>query len=195
MMQKDNIVYFNTNGNTNFNNVIATVRDYLSTDDTIKNVAVFAGNLSSVCNLHTELKDFDVKISVTTYPYGREFIKTNTETEEKEIIIPEVTTHKSKQTIINMGMNYIQGGLPFEPIRSCTGDNSMEMIMSSFDLISKGLVHCVSAAIMTKENGYLDDDEKIIAMSGDTAILVTPTIRRDIFNGEFKIHKILCKPL
>ena len=141
------------------------------------------------------LKEYNTKISIATYPFGREFVKINKETEETEVIIPDITTSDAKEKILELGMNYIQGGLPFEPIRSCTGDNSTEMIVSTFDIISKGLVHCVSAAIMAKENGYLADDEKIIAMAGDTAILVTPTIRRDIFGGKFRIHKILCKPL
>lgn len=196
-MMKDNITYFENAGNTNFDAVISTVSEYLQTDESIKNIVIFAGKKASVISLYDKLFDYKhpIKISVATYSYGREFKSTNNETGEIDTIIPDVTTSEAKTQILELGMNYIQGGLPFEPIRSCTGDNATEMIISTFDLISKGLVHCVSAAIMAKENGYIEDNEKVIALSGDTAIVVTPTIRRNIFDGGFKIHKILCKPI
>lgn len=195
MMNKDNITYFENEGNSNFDCVISVVEEYLKTLNNAQKIVVFAGKMDSVLKLHNTLNTYDVSITVATYPFGREFTKYNKENEEPEIIIPDVTTLESKAKILELGMNYIQGGLPFEPIRSCTGDNSTEMIVSTLDLISRGLVHCISAAVMAKENGYVEENEKIIALSGDTAIIVTPTIRRDLFSGDFKIHKILCKPL
>lgn len=193
-MNTESISYFEKNGNSNFPAVVDVVKNYLQKDTTIKNVVVFAGNLDSVILLHDKLKENNVSLTVATYAYGREFFKSSSEGAEPEVILPEVASRESKKKIIELGINYVQGGLPFEPIRSCTGDNSLEMIVSTFDIISKGLVHCVSASIMAKENGYLEDDEKIIAISGDTAIVVTPSLRRDLFDGKFRIHKILCKP-
>lgn len=194
MMNMENISYFDKGGNTNFPIVVDVVKKYLQTDSEIKNVAVFAGNMDSVLLLYENLKECNVSITVATYAYGREFYKASSNQEKPEVILPEVAKKDAKKRIVELGMNYIQGGLPFEPIRSCTGDNSLEMIVSTFETISKGLVHCVSAAIMTKENGYLEADERMIAISGDTAIVVTPTLRRDLFDEKFRIHKILCKP-
>lgn len=193
-MNTEKISYFEENGNSNFPEVVEVVKRYLQTDTEIKKVAVFAGNLDSVLLLHESLVKSNVSIIVATYAYGREFYKTSAENEEPEIIIPEVAKKDAKEKIIKLGMSYIQGGLPFEPIRSCTGDNSMEMIISTYETISKGLVHCVSASIMARENGCVEDKEKIIAISGDTAIVVTPSLRRDLFCDKFRIHKILCKP-
>lgn len=195
MMSKDNITYFEQEGNRNFDSVIAIVEEYLQSNHSVKNISVFAGKMNSVIKLHSALEKYNVNITVTTYPFGREFTKMNSNADEPEIIIPDVTTTDARKQILALGMNYVQGGLPFEPIRSCTGDHSTEMIISSFNMIAKGLIHCISSAIMVKENGYLADSEKIVAIAGDTAIVATPTIRRDIFNGKFKIHKILCKPL
>lgn len=193
-MNTENISYFEKGGNSNFPAVVEIVKSYLQTDTEIKKVTVFAGNLDSVLLLHEKLKKSNVSITVATYAYRREFYKASSEKEEPEIIFPEVAKKEAKEKIIEMGMNYIQGGLPFEPIRSCTGDNSLEMIVSTFETISKGLVHCVSASIMARESGCSEDGEKIIAISGDTAIVVTPSLRRDLFDDKFRIHKILCKP-
>lgn len=192
-MIEDKIIYFEKEGNKNFPEVIEAVNDYIGRDKSIKNVVVFAGRLNSVLNLQEKLSQYDVKITVTTYAAGRKFTRIKNEREEH--IIPEVTMPEAKRKILQENMNYIQGGLPFEPILSCTGDNGTEMIISSYETISKGLTQCVSAAIMAFENGYVEEDEKIIALSGDTAILVTPTIRREMFCGNFKIHKIICKPI
>lgn len=192
-MIEDKIIYFEKEGNKNFPEVIEAVYDYIERDKAIKNVVVFAGRLKSVLNLKERLSQYDVKITVATYASGRKFVRVNGEKEE--YIIPEVTMPEAKEKILEASMNYIQGGLPFEPILSCTGDNATEMIISSYETISKGLTQCVSAAIMAFENGYVVENEKIIAMNGDTAIVVTPTIRREMFCGNFKIHKIICKPI
>lgn len=192
-MIEDKIIYFEKEGNGNFPGVIEAVYDYIERDKTIKNVVVFAGRLKSVFNLQERLSSYRVKITVATYASGRKFERVNDEKEE--YIVPEVTKPEAKKKILEANMNYIQGGLPFEPILSCTGDNATEMIISSYGTISKGLTQCVSAAIMAFENGYVGEKEKIIAMSGDTAIVVTPTIRREMFCGNFKIHKIICKPI
>lgn len=193
-MNMERVRYFEKGGNANFPMVVDVVKNYLDNDSEIKCVAVFAGNLDSVLLLHEKLSENDITIAVATYAYGREFYKTSSEDGEPEIILPEVAKRDAKKLILELGMTYIQGGLPFEAIRSCTGDNSLEMIVSTFETISKGLVHCVSAAIMARENGCVEDGEKLIAVSGDTAIVVTPSLRRDLFDEKFRIHKILCKP-
>lgn len=193
MMNTEKISYFEKAGNVNFVSVVDVVKEYLDEDSTIKNIVVFAGKFDSVSLLHEKMKKYDVDITVATYAYGREFYKM-TDEEKTEVILPEVAQREYKQKIIELGMQYVQGGLPFEAIRSCTGDNSLEMIVSTFETISKGLVHCVSAAIMARESGCIEAGEKIIALSGDTAIVVTPSLRRDLFDDKFRIHKILCKP-
>lgn len=196
MKHIDKTVYFETEGNTNFEHVIEAVHNYIDQDDSIKNIVVFAGKTSSVFRLQESLLNNNkqhINITVATYAFGRKFIRSNNE--EPEAVVPEASTKEAKEQILASGMNYIQGGLPFEPILSCTGDNSTEMIISAYGTISRGLPHCISAAVMAYENGILEENEKIIALSGDTAILVTPTIRREIFSGDFRIHKIICKPL
>lgn len=192
-MKSETIYYFEKESNVNFKEVANIVKEYVANHSNVKNITIFAANMESVVLLHDILSEQDVTITVATYGYGREFTIPSDNDQDKTII-PEVTTKESKSKIIDLGMNYVQGGLPFEPIRSCTGDNAIEMIVSTLGMISKGLVHCVSAAIMAKENGYLEDDEKIIALSGDTAVVITPCLRRDLFSNKFRIHEILCKP-
>ena len=155
-------------------------------------MVVFAGKSDSVFRLKDALGEHNIHLTVATYPYGRKFRKSHSE--EDAFIVPEITSRESKIEILSAGIDYIQGGLPFEPILSCTGDVATEMIISAYGTISKGLPHCISGAVMAFENGIVDEGEKIISASGDTAIVVTPTIRREIFCGDFRIHKILCKP-
>lgn len=188
-----NITYFETKGNQNFDEVISVVAKYIENDNFIKNVVLFAGNVESALKLQNKLGIINdsVTITVTTYPYGRKFNKKDSD----NFIIPSAATKEGKETIVEAGMNYIQGGLLFDPILSCTGDNSLEMIASAYATISKGLPLCINAAIMAFENGIVEENEQIIAISGDTAIVLTPTSKREIFCDNFKIHKILCMPL
>lgn len=193
-MISDTITYFQTPGNHNFDDVITIIKDYLSENSSVKNVVVFAGRTASVFKLHHSLSEYAVSISVATYAFNRKFPQPDASENEERYIIPDVTTRSARDEIIESGMNYLQGGLPFEPILSCTGDNATEMIVSAYETISKGLPLCISAAVMAFENGILEENEKVLACTGDTAVLVTPTIRRELFCGGFKIHRILCMP-
>ena len=122
MMINDNIIYFEKEGNINFPNVIKAVADYIKKDNSVKNIVVFAGNLHSVFALKDSLEPFNVTLTVATYANGRKFRKRNDD--ENKFITPEVASFEAKEKILESGMNYIQGGLPFEPILSCTGDNA-----------------------------------------------------------------------
>lgn len=190
MMKESKIVYFNQPGNSNLDSVIDLVIEKIKNEN-IRNVVIFAARMNSVRKFYNLTKDLDINIIIATYAATKTF---KNFTEEKEYsIVPEVATSKCKTEIENLGMKYVQGCLPLEPILSCTGDNSMEMILSTLGLLSNGLPHCINAAIMAYENGYVPQ-EKIISFSGDTAIIATPSLRTDLFNDQFKIHEIICKP-
>jgi hypothetical protein len=150
--------------------------------------------MASVLKVKNTFSD-DFDLIIATYSSGRKFLISKDDESEEEIVIPEVATQTAKNIILNQGMKYVQGGLPFEPILSCTGDNSTEMIVSTFELISNGLTLCINGAIMAYENGYVKEGEQIISFCGDTSIVVCPTAKRDLFNGNFKIQRILCKPI
>jgi len=194
MMINSKITYFEESGNANIDDVIK-ISVEAAKELNIKKIAVFSARMSSVLKIKEATAGTDIDVIVTTYANGRKFLISKDDISEKEVVIPEVATKETKRDILNEGMKYVQGGVPFEPILSCTGDNSTEMIVSTFELISNGLTLCVNAAIMAFENGYVDEDEQIIAFSGDTSIVVKPTAKRDIYTGNFKIQRILCKPI
>lgn len=191
MMKSINITYFDEPGNKNIDDVIKlSVQAAIKLG--IKKIAIFAASMLSIYKIKDAINDMDIEVIVTTYGHGRKF-RINSEIEE--YVIPEVSKKEIKTEIIDLGFTYIQGGLPFENILSSTGDNSAEMIVSALNLISKGLSLCISAAVMSYENGYIDEEEKIIAISGDTSVVVTPSSKRDLFNDKFRIHQIICKPI
>jgi hypothetical protein len=188
-----NVSYFEKAGNHNIDDVI-DISVNAAKELGIKKIAIFSARMSSVLKLKQEVADAGIEIIVTTYAYGRKFKIKNNDSGYDEIT-PEVATKELKEIILKEGMHYIQGGVPLEPIISNTGDNSMEMIITSLELFSTGMTLCVNASIMAYENGYIEDGENIIAISGDTAIVAKPSNKRDFLCGDFKIHRILCKPL
>lgn len=190
MMKESKVVYFDTPGNANVDIVMDLVIEKI-TQENIQHVVIFAARIESVKKFYDKTRKLGIDIVVATFAATKKFKKFSEEKEEE--IIPEVATLRAKEEIEKMGMRYVQGCLPLEPILSCTGDNSMEMIISSLNLLSYGLVHCINAAIMAYENGYVPQ-EKIIAFSGDTAVVVTPSLRTDLFNDQLRINEIICKP-
>jgi hypothetical protein len=187
------ITYFEQSGNSNIDDVIK-ISLKAAKELKIKKIVVFSARMASVLKVKNTFSD-DFDLIIATYSSGRKFLISKDDESEEEIVIPEVATQTAKNIILNQGMKYVQGGLPFEPILSCTGDNSTEMIVSTFELISNGLTLCINGAIMAYENGYVKEGEQIISFCGDTSIVVCPTAKRDLFNGNFKIQRILCKPI
>jgi hypothetical protein len=189
-----NTVYFEKEGNENINDVLNIAIEATKILN-ISKLVIFSARTSSVFKLKEKLRNSNANIDiiVATFPYGKKYkVK---KADEIVFDIPEAATREGKNEILEAGCKYIQGGIPLEPIKSCTGDNSTEMIVSTLSLLSKGLCLCVNAAIMAVENGYIGENESVISISGDTAIVVKPTIKNEIFSGDFKIERILCKPL
>lgn len=189
MMRQSKTVYFNEQGNVNTEKVIDLVIKTAKKNN-INQVVMFAGRMKSISLFLEKAKDSEIELIVATYANGRTFSVIDKETDEEHLIESEVSTKEIRSELEKMGVKYVQGLEPLQPILSYTGDNSMEMIVSTLKMISNSLPLCVNAAIMAYENGFVDG--KIIAFSGDTAIITTPTFKKDLF--DFKIHEILCKP-
>ena len=193
MMIESKISYFEKKGNINFNEVIK-ISVEAAIEKSINKIVVFAARVGSVNDLIGMVEGKKIEIIVASYANGRVFYSGSSNEEERHEVVPEVATEAVRKEFFERGIKYVQGGMPLEPIVSCTGDNSTEMIISTLNIISEGLVHCINGAVMACENGFINDNEKIISISGDTAVVVTPTIKRDMFSKNFRIHNILCKP-
>ena len=187
------ISYFEQIGNINVDEVIKNSIS-VANELGIKKIVAFSATKSSVLKLKNAIGDLDIQLIVATYSCNRIFSKIDENGKQQSFVI-ELGSLEAKQELANQGIPLIQGGIPLEPILSSTGDNATEMIVSSLNLISQGLTLCVNGAIMACENGYADENEQIISMSGDTSIVCRTSYKRNLFRDTFKIERILCKPL
>jgi hypothetical protein len=81
--------------------------------------------------------------------------------------------------------------------RKFGGINPVEIISYALRMFGQGTKVCVEIAVMALDSGLIPYGEEVIAIGGsaegaDTAVIITPSHARDIFDT--KIHQILCKP-
>lgn len=194
MMIESKIFYFKKKGNENLDDVIDIVIENAKQLG-IKKVSVFAARFEPVRDAVENFRKNNLELIVTTYAWGTKFFSVGSEDEKPVEVMPEMATNDAANYFSQNNIPYIRGGQPLEPILSTTGDHSMEMIVESLNLISEGIPLCINSAVMAYENGFLDEGERIISFSGDTAVVIIPSDKKMLFSNALRIERILCKPL
>ena len=136
------------------------------------------------------------KIYAVSFPYKQTFIVKRGDDSAEEMI-PETSQPEVKKELANIGVELVQGVMPFEEIiLPGVSDLKTQVILRTLELISQGLPLCVQAALMACDSGCAELGEKIIVMSADTAIVIKATHKKWLFHPKkgIDINEILCKP-
>lgn len=194
--EKRETVYFSSMGRDNVSETIKIVKKRCEAGD-IKKVLIFAATKESVINLANVLKDSDCKVCAVTFPYEYSFFIRKEDEEHPEEVIPETSQDGIREAFAEVGVELIQGVMPFEEIvLPGVSELKIQVLIRTLELISRGLPLCVQAAVMACDSGCVKLGEKIIVMTADTAVVMTATQKRWIFHPKkgIDIHEILCKP-
>lgn len=161
----------------------------------INKVLLFSANTDSIALLKERLSSHNVRLLVVGFPYKHRFRKADTD----EVIIPETSLQEGKRIIADLGVDFIQGVMPFEEVLLPGGmPGSLSSIFSqSMSLISHGLILCISSIIMACESGYLEPGEITISCAADTSIVASACDKRMLFHPKLglDIQEIISKPM
>jgi hypothetical protein len=87
--------------------------------------------------------------------------------------------------------------LPFDVIDGMDGHNQqVELIRKTIAMFGSGFALCVQAVLHACDVGAVQEDEAVIAMSGDTAALIIASTTAHFLNraNGLQIQEIFCKP-
>lgn len=192
------IFYFHEQGRNNIEHVLVLSKERAKELD-IKKIIVFTANGDGplIAIESGILKDTpEIKLIAVTFPYNQKFYIGDIDGQETELsagIIDESIRTKLKEAQVEI----VQGVMPFQDIMlPDVKDTKLLTITSTLELFGAGITLCIEAAIMSCDSGVVSQGEEVIAMAGDTAIVVRASKKSLIFSpfDGMEIKEIICKP-
>ena len=187
------IFYFNQEGKKNTEKVLNLVLERAASLN-INKILIFTSNGDTALKLRKRNEEMD--IIAVSFPYNQELMVNNNEG-EKQKIKPKTSNYEVQKQLEKNNIKLLQGTMPFKDIViPGTRDTKKATIYHTLSLISGGLTFCVQSVVMATDRGLVDNDEEIIAMSADTAIVATGANTQWIFHPSkgMEIKEIICKP-
>lgn len=145
-------------------------------------------------NLLTESDQ--LKILAVSFPNKKPFYMKN-ENGETETFYAATSEEETKELFRENNIPLIQGVMPFEEIIiPGVRDSNLKTVKETLSLISGGLQLCIQAILMATDSGYLDEGEKVVAMTADTSIVASGAFSQYLFHPKrgLEISEIISKP-
>ena len=140
-----------------------------------------------------ELMDFSPKILAVTFPL--DFSIKSPDSEER--YFPRIPEQVMK-FFVGVGISVIPpASLPLDPISGMDSHNhETKMIKDTITIFGGGFTNCIQAVLRRAcDAGEIVPGERVIAMSGDCAAVITACMSNKFLTSEgLSINEILCKP-
>jgi hypothetical protein len=187
--------YFEREGRQNLPYVLNTVKRTLTRRPELRSckIVIFTAMGEGPALAYNKLREYDPKIVAVTFPPG--FTVTR-KTDEGVIERTPTISEKLRKFFTGVGITVLTGRLPFDEIQGAESISSqMKLIKNVISLFGGGLSLCVQAVIQACDMGAVGIGDKVIAMSGDCAAIVTASNSVKFLSREegLSINEILCK--
>lgn len=191
------ICYFEREGKQNLSHVLGVVKRTFTRREDVRSckLIVFTSLGEGPALAYSRLKEFDPKIIAVTFPPGFSVKRINKEGNTVEFS-PQISD-KLRQFFNGVGVTVLSGRLPFEAIDGIDSiKQQTKLIKDVLSLLGGGFSLCVQAVLQSCDMGAIEIGEKVIAISGDCALLVTASTTKKFLSSEggLSINEILCKP-
>lgn len=190
------IFYFDHEGRQNLPQVINSVKVALTKRPELRSfkLVIFTASGEGPALAYNRLRQFDPKIIAVTFPPG--FVATRT-TDVGEIQIPARISDKLMRFFHGVGVTILTGRLPFDPIEGCDAATlQMKLVKDVLSVFGGGFSLCVQAVLQACDMGALEIGERVIAITGDSAAVITASTTAKFLSVDegLSINEILCKP-
>jgi hypothetical protein len=135
-------------------------------------------------------EEYDPKIIAVTCP--PDFTVKQAEKVYKPRLDP-----KLKKYFDGVGVTVLTGRLPFDKIEGLDAYNrEVQVLRNAWSIFGGGVVPCVQAVLQSCDMGAVEVGERVIAISGDWAVLMTASTTSSAFCRDHgvSINEIFCKP-
>jgi hypothetical protein len=186
------IRYFPSEGRENLVSVLRVVRKRLSRKPELRGlkIVIFTAYGEGPARAFKMFEEHDPKIIAVTCP--PEFTFKHADHTYKPQIDP-----KLRKFFDGVGITVLTGRLPFDNIEGMEAHNrEMHVLRNALSIFGGGVVPCLQAVLQACDMGAVEIGERVIAISGDWAVLMTASTTNCAFSKErgVSINEIFCKP-
>jgi hypothetical protein len=187
-------VYFENEGNDNLTEVVRIIKKSLKRREELRTLrlVIFTATGRGPWLAYSQLSVHDVKIVAVTFPLDFS-IKQN----DGSPLFPRIDA-KVEKLFNGVGIAIVPPApLLFDSINGLDQHNSqMKSIKDAITIFGGGLNLCIQAVVRACDAGFVEKGERVIAMAGDCAIIVTASTTSKFLTCEegLAVHEILCKP-
>lgn len=191
------IYYFEQEGRQNLAHVLHIVRRSFLKREDIRSckLVIFTGVGEGPALAYRRLREYDPKIIAVTFPPGF-LLKGKTE-DGKTIEFPPRISEKLGRFFRGVGVKVLTGRLPFDGIDGAESiKQQTKLIKDVLSIFGAGFSLCVQAVLQACDMGEVSIGEKVVAITGDCAAVVTASTTARFLSTEdgLSINEILCKP-
>lgn len=193
---KRSVEYFEEEGRSNYGDVLRIVHDRAEEDD-VDAMVVFAATTNGVRRALESLADLESKpLTIATF---RHEALAYSETDEGLASTPIGISLAEEEALREEGkFSLVRAALPLsnEILVLRYGDPKLSGIREALKMFSGSMTLVVQAILVACDAGCLSQGQRVVAFSGDTAVLATAAHSDTLFFPDIgiEIHEILCKP-
>jgi len=194
MVKPSKIFYFEHDGRDTLPDVVRSIKAYLksaSTQELPTWVIFLTSRGEGPLLAYRELLEFDIRIAAVTFAATFSFKAADGTTHAPSI--PE----KVAKFFRGVDIPVITNRLPFDPISGAGVQNKeTELLIKAFSIFGGGVPLAIQAVLQACDAGVVKPGERVIAASGDCALLVCASGARTFLEREdgLVVSEIICKP-
>ncbi len=187
------IVYFDGEGRDNLPSVLRVVKKALKKREDLRSLklVIFTSFGEGPLLAYNELSGFDLRIVAVTFP-----IDFCVKRQDGSSMFPRIPP-KLLKFFSGVEIKVLSPApLPFDQIENLEFHNQqMKTIRQAISIFGGGFTLCLQAVIRACDAGEVGCGERVLAMSGDCAAIVTASTTSGFLgSGGLAVNEILCKP-
>ena len=192
MTKSHSISYFEHEGRENWPLVLRLVKRVFQRRADLRSckVVIFTAIGEGPAAAYNLLQEWDAKIIAVTLPPDFAVIR------DGQKVTPRVPP-KAQAFFDGVGIPVVTARLPFQKIEGATAHNDqMDLIVNVISLFGGSFAQGVQAVLQACDHGLIEVGEKVIAVTGDSAAVVTASTTGKFLTRDegLAIHEIICKP-
>jgi hypothetical protein len=191
MQTSHSILYFEEEGRKNLPQVLRVVKRAFNKRPDLRGccVVVFTAIGEGPALAYNLLQQYDPRIVAVTMPPDFSVQR------GEEKLFPRIP-EKLRAFFSGVGVSVVTGRLPFDSIDGCDAHNEqMTLIRNAISLFGGGFAFCVQAVLQACDHGVVEQGERVIAVAGDSAAVITASTTKNFLSREsgLAINEVLCK--
>lgn len=192
MSKSHSILYFEREGRENWPHVLRLVKRTFQRRPDLRSckVVIFTAIGEGPAAAYNLLQEWDPKIIAVTLPPDFSVVR------DGQKVSPRVPP-KAKAFFDGVKIPVITARLPFQKIEGATAHNEqMGLIVDVLSLFGGSFAQGIQAVLQACDHGLLEVGEKVIAVTGDSAAVLTASTTGKFLTRDegLAIHEIICKP-